>query len=138
MLESGKDHGESGEVRTLQITTETLGLFFFSPFYCRFAQEFRRLISDDIATSEPTQCLDCEQLYNGFYIDHIIFVCPNTSSIDRKKLTHVLFGTENGAAHELNQDEFEVKLPYQKALCRYVRHNFNWIQLNGKTYDFEV
>lgn len=37
---------------------------------------------------------------------------------------------------EILQDLFDSKASYQKALCRYVKLNFNWIRLNGKTFDF--
>lgn len=101
-------------------------------------EEFRRLISDDVAAAEPATCQDCNESYTGFYIDHLLFSCSNTSSIDRSKLVYVLFGTQEKPSFELQQDQFDINKRYQKALCRYIRHNFNWIQLNGKTYDFEV
>lgn len=107
----------------------------------KFIEEFRRLIGDDIATDQPAPCQDCEQFYSGFYIDHLLFVCPNTSCIDRTKLIYQLFGCkakEGGVTFELEQNQFDSNKLYQMALCRYVRHNFNWIQLNGKTYEFDV
>uniref|UniRef100_A0A336LSX7 CSON015028 protein n=1 Tax=Culicoides sonorensis TaxID=179676 RepID=A0A336LSX7_CULSO len=103
----------------------------------RFESEFRQLIETDVSTSIPTLCPDCEQFYSGYYIDHVLFLCKNTSDIDRHRMVqHVLGPGRDLQDGEILQDLFDSKPAYQKALCRYMKLNFSWIQMHGRTFDF--
>lgn len=49
---------------------------------------------------------------------------------------HVLGHGRDLQDGEILQDLFDTKPAYQKALCRYMKLNFSWIQMHGKTFDF--
>lgn len=64
-------------------------------------------------------------------------MCKNTSDIDRNRMAYHIIGHGRDLQDgEVLQDLFDSKPAYQKALCRYMKLNFSWIQMHGKTFDF--